>query len=216
MDDLKGKLLDVSMPITRDMTVYKNREEKRPQLEVLSNPRTGVTESVLHLYLHTGTHVDVPLHMIPGGDDIAGYNLNDMVTPCKVLDFTGIQEMVTITELKEKEIEKDDFILLKTGNSFRSIHNNIFNYDFVYLEKSGAEYLVRQGIKGVGIDSLGIERNQPGHPTHKILFNNKVIIMEGLLLKDVKEGLYTMFAAPLKIPGAEASPVRVLLSPRII
>lgn len=205
--DLERELIDVSMPITRNMAVYKNKEENRPRLEVTGNPRTGVTESVIKLNLHTGTHLEFPLHMIPGGDDSAGYSLKDMIIPCKVLDFTSVQEMITIAELKEKEIGKNDFILLKTKNSF----SHSFDPEFIFLEKSGAKYLVQRRIKGVGIDSLGIERNQPDHPTHKILLKNKVIIIEGLRLENVQEGFYTMFAAALNIPGAEASPVRVLL-----
>ena len=71
--------------------------------------------------------------------------------------------------------------------------------------------LASRKIKGVGIDSLGIERNQPDHATHKILLGNGIHILEGLRLKNVKEGEYTLIAAPLNIKNVEASPVRALL-----
>ena len=58
---------------------------------------------------------------------------------------------------------------------------------------------------------MGIERDQPGHPTHKTLLNSGVLILEGLRLKDVAEGEYFLIAAPLKIRGVEAAPVRALL-----
>ncbi len=64
---------------------------------------------------------------------------------------------------------------------------------------------------GVGTDGLGIERAQKGHPTHKILLGNDIIIIEGLRLKDVPEDVYDMFCLPLKIPGVEATPARVVL-----
>ena len=83
--------------------------------------------------------------------------------------------------------------------------------DFIYLAESGARYLVDKGVRGVGIDALGIERNQLGHPTHKLLLANGIYILEGLRLKEVKEGSYTLIAAPLNIIGVEASPVRALL-----
>ena len=68
-----------------------------------------------------------------------------------------------------------------------------------------------QGAIGVGIDALGIERNQPGHPTHKILLGAGIVILEGLRLKGVPEGDYFLAAPPLKLNGYEAAPVRAAL-----
>ena len=74
--------------------------------------------------------------------------------------------------------------------------------------------MLETGIIGVGIDSLGIERSQPGHETHKTLLGNSIMILEGLRLKEVVEGKYILIAAPLNIPGVEASPVRAFLMDR--
>jgi arylformamidase len=84
--------------------------------------------------------------------------------------------------------------------------------NFVYLEKSGAEYLAQLNVKGVGIDSLGIERAQANHSTHHILMSKNIIIIEGLRLAKVDEGIYQMYALPLKIKGADGAPARVILS----
>ncbi len=83
--------------------------------------------------------------------------------------------------------------------------------DFIYLKKSGAEFLAEQGIIGVGIDALGIERAQPNHETHNILMEKGIIIIEGLRLKEVPTGNYFMCALPLKIKGADGAPARVVL-----
>ena len=56
--------------------------------------------------------------------------------------------------------------------------------------------MVEKGVIGAGIDSLGIERNQPNHETHKTLLSNKIMILEGLRLKHVEEGPYVLIAAP--------------------
>lgn len=69
-----------------------------------------------------------------------------------------------------------------------------------------------KGIRGVGIDSLGIERSQPEHETHKVLLGNNIIIIEGLRLQDIDEGVYMMYALPLKIVGGDGAPARVILS----
>ena len=117
------------------------------------------------------------------------------MSPCTVLDFTHIKDGITKEDLIKKEILNGEFVLLKTQNSFEED----FNTDFIYLEKTGAEYLLETGIIGVGIDSLGIERSQPGHETHKTLLGNSIMILEGLRLKEVVEGKYILIAAPLNI-----------------
>ncbi len=67
------------------------------------------------------------------------------------------------------------------------------------------------GINGVGIDALGIERDQPNHETHLSLMNAGIHIIEGLVLKDVPEDTYTLIALPLKVTGVEAAPLRAIL-----
>lgn len=110
-------------------------------------------------------------------------------------------------DLQGKNFKDGDFLLLKTKNSF----SEEFQGDFVFLDKSGAQYLTERDIKGVGIDALGIERNQPGHETHMILMSSGAVIIEGLRLKDINEGEYKLCALPVKIKGADGSPARVAL-----
>lgn len=196
------------MNIEEEMMVYKNKKEKRPKITVpRDHSNSSVYESMLTMELHTGTHIDAPLHIIENGATIDGYDVKNFVQKCKVLDFTKEEKEITKEVLQQKKIQKGDFILLKTRNSFV----DEFDFEFVYLEKSGAAYLKEQKIIGVGTDALGIERSQPDHETHKILLNAGVIIIEGLRLKDVEEGEYMLYAPPLKIKGVEASPTRALL-----
>lgn len=202
------KIHDISMTIHENIAVYKNSEAKRPIIKVNSDYSTSNHyESRLSIDLHTGTHMDAPLHMVEGGDTIDNFNLKKAVTKCKVFDLTSVNDAITKNDLLDKNIEKDDFILLKTQNSY----TEEFDYNFVFVEKSGAQYLKEKGITGVGIDSLGIERAQPEHETHKILLDNDIAILEGLRLKDISEGEYLLIAAPIKIKGVEAAPVRALL-----
>ncbi|SNX52704.1 cyclase family protein [Thermoanaerobacterium sp. RBIITD] len=202
------KIYDISMNINHYMPVYKNKLDKRPNLIVNKDfPADKVHESRICMDMHTGTHFDAPLHMIEGGDTIENYDINKAISKCKVLDMTNVNEKITVDDLKNKDIKSGEFILLKTKNSF----DEVFNLEFIYLEMSGAEYLKEKSVIGVGIDSLGIERAQENHETHKILLNNNITILEGLRLKDIEEGEYTLFAAPLKIDRAEAAPARALL-----
>ncbi len=202
-------IYDVSMTIDPMMQVYKNREEKKPKITIDQHFEQGTTyESRLNMNLHTGTHMDFPLHILKDGNDSNALDLEHLIRPVKVFDLTMIDDGIAYSDLEPLDIREDDFVLFKTKNSFEET----FNFTFVYLQEDAARYLAKIGVKGVGIDALGIERDQQGHPTHKALLGKKIIIIEGLRLKMVKEGNYFMFALPLKIRDVEALPLSVVLT----
>lgn len=202
------KIIDISMNINNNMPVYKNKPEKRPEFTIKADfIRDKVHETRICMDMHTGTHFDAPLHMIQGGETIDKFNIKNAISRCYVIDMTNVNEMITKDDLVTKDIKEGEFVLLKTKNSF----SDVFEFNFVYLEKSGAELLKERGVIGVGIDALGIERAQENHETHKILLGNGITILEGLRLRDVSEGIYTMYAAPLKVDGVEAAPARAIL-----
>ncbi|MCM3730157.1 cyclase family protein [Fictibacillus nanhaiensis] len=199
------KIYDVSLPIYEGMPVYKNKPEKQPSFDTSQNGH--VTETRIAMDVHTGTHVDAPLHMVPGGDTIETLPLEKLVRKAKVIDLTNAEDSINAEDLAGKDIQKGDFVLFKTKNSW----DKEFNFEFIYVNHEAAKTLAEIGVSGVGIDALGVERAQENHPTHKQLFKNEIIIIEGLQLKDVPEGEYLMVAAPLKIRGLDASPARIVL-----
>jgi len=203
------KVYDVSMEIYESMMVYKNKEEKKPKREIITSyEASGVNESKMIMDLHTGTHIDAPYHMLNNGNTAEKMDISKLIRRVKVLDLTSVIDGITREDLEEKQINHGEFLLLKTENSF----TDEYKADFVFLEKTGAKYLRKMKVQGVGIDSLGIERSQPGHETHKILMESGAIIIEGLRLKDIHEGNYMMYALPLKIRGGDGAPARVVLT----
>ena len=81
----------------------------------------------------------------------------------------------------------------------------------MYIENTGAQYLVEKKVKAVGIDYLGIERNQPGHPTHSELMSNGIVVIEGLRLAHVEPGRYMIVCLPLNVIGLDGAPARAVL-----
>jgi arylformamidase len=198
---------DISLPIESSMMVYKEKPEKIPQFQVQNNlDQGGSYETTLSMNLHTGTHMDFPLHMQKDGKTSTGFNPSRLITEVRVIDCGDV---VVIDEkfLAKQNIAKGYFILLKTKNSF----SQTFLFDFPYLSESGARYCVQQNLQGVGIDALGIERDQPGHQTHHQLMNHDILILEGLRLQAVPAGIYQMIALPISIQGMDALPVRAIL-----
>ena len=203
------KIYDVSMTISKDIQVWKNKEEKKPKFKVASDFSTGTTfETDVYLNLHTGTHMDFPLHMIKDGKTSDTLDLNKLIREVKVFDLTHVKDAIDEKDLVDLNIKENDFVLFKTRNSFE----DTFNYNFIYGNECAATYLASKKIKGVGVDSLGIERDQKGHPTHHVLMDQDVIIIEGLRLGNVPEGQYQMYALPIKMKSVEALLLSVILT----
>ncbi len=202
------KMYDISAPIFEGMPVYKKKDEKQPRFETQTNGH--VTETRISLDAHTGTHVDAPLHMINSGETIETVDIEKLAGPCKVFDLTEVEGGIRQQDLEGLDIQKGDNIIFKTKNSF----DEEFNFEFIFLAEDGARYMAEKGVNVIGTDALGIERSQPEHPTHRTLFENGVIVIEGLRLKDIEPGEYFMVAAPLKMQGIDAAPARVLLFDR--
>ena len=205
-----SKFIDISWPISAAMTSYKDAKP----ITVTTHKEVaidGVTDSSLSCNLHVGTHIDAPIHFIPGGATVEQLSLEQMNGACRVLDLTHVSEAVTAADLKRYQVEQGERILLKTRNSLLDA-DAPFDYDFVYLAADGAQHLAECGSALVGIDALGIERRQPDHRTHTFLFQANSIILEGLRLAHVAAGRYTLILLPLALRGLEAAPARALLT----
>lgn len=206
---IKMRIYDLSPEISENMAIYKNRLEKKPKIKVTRTLKGGANESKLDIYVHTGSHVDAPYHVLQNGKTIEKISLDKFMGKAVVLDFTKVKNCITKNHFKNIKfnVNKNDIVLLKTKNK----SDKKFNFNFTYLEKTGAEYLASKKIKAVGIDSLGIERNQPNHLTHRILANMDIPIFEGLDLSKVKQGRHFFHGLPLKIKKGDASPIRAVL-----
>lgn len=200
------------MLIEPDMMVYKDKASKKPVFKNVGNHSTGVAhETDITMNIHTGTHIDMPLHMIKAGKTMDTFDFTRLMTSAKVFDMTHLtKQVISEEDIKDFDIIKDDFIIFKTKNSFYDKTKG-FEYDFVYVDESAARYLTNIGVNGVGIDALGIERAQDNHLTHKLLLEQDIIILEGLELQNINEGSYQLVALPIKIKGTEGSWVRAVL-----
>jgi len=203
--------IDITMAISPNIMVYKNKEEKKPKFIVrATHDVNGHHESSICMDLHTGTHIDMPLHMLKEGHSSDDFDLNRVNGTCVVIDYSGESaHEVDDVFLRQYTINEGDIVIIKTKNSF----DTAFNYEYDFLKASGAEYLKDCGVKAVGIDALGIERNVPGHPTHNILLKAGIYIIEGLALAEIETGRYNFICIPLKILGVEGLPARAFLQP---
>ena len=94
------------MTIKKDMLVYKGKDEIRPRLRTVRDFSQGdAHESELQMNVHTGTHIDAPLHMLENGANSNLFLAENPFYQAKVLDLTGLEEKITAADLKEYKIE---------------------------------------------------------------------------------------------------------------
>ena len=190
------QIVDVSVPVRPGMIVYPGDPEVR--LERVSSIAAGDVANIsrLDLGVHSGTHVDAPLHFAEGAASVETLPLDVLVGPCVVVE--GL-EVAAVPAGAER-------VLFKTPNS-ELWERDEFSEEFVKLDGEAARALVARGVRLVGIDYLSIGDEE----AHHVLLGAGVVAVEGLDLRSVEPGEYGLVCAPLKLVGAEGAPARVLL-----
>jgi arylformamidase len=172
----------------------------------------GYNLSALILGSHAGTHLDFPSHLLKSGKSQEEYFLERFIIPAEVVCASG-EGPVQPRRLKGRKIDKGQALLFKTDNSARRLmHQAAFSEDFISLSLGLAQLCVVTGVSLVGIDYLSVDKYADDSlPVHHTLLENDVFILEGIDLADVPCGRYSLICLPLRIKGAEASPVRAVL-----
>lgn len=206
------KILDISIQIKSGMTVYPNNPAV--VIEAASQIAQGASSDVSRISFgsHTGTHVDAPKHATLGAGDVSTFPLTHFYGPAKVFDMSHLQpgDAVKVSDLEGKDIVAGDRVLFKTSNSARG-YDSFYN-DFVYVDGDAAEWLAARGVVLVGIDYLSIkQKGSKDNRSHTALLDAGIVILEGINLRDVAEGNYTLAAFPLNIVDADGAPVRAVL-----
>jgi arylformamidase len=204
--------IDVSVPIRDGMVRWPDNPPIRLSRTKDLARGDHVTVSELSLGVHSGTHVDAPVHFIQTGKGIDEVPVDSLIGRARVL---GIRDPRAIgaDELRAAEPRPGERLLFRTRNSERGWIEKPFLEDYVYLSLEGARYLTSRGVRTVGIDYLSIAGMAEGAATHRALLEADVTIVEGLDLSAASPGVYELLCLPLRIAGADGAPARVLLRP---
>ncbi|MFN2532322.1 MAG: cyclase family protein [Pyrinomonadaceae bacterium] len=208
-------IYDLSVPLRAEMPTYPGD----PEIKILqwSTLESGANANVsqLNFGAHTGTHVDAPAHFLRDGEKVEFLPLDVLIGKVEVVEVPNDFEVIRQDFLQEVWKAGTRRVLFKTRNSrFWADSENSFREDYTYLDLSGAQFLVEQGICLVGIDYLSIEQfGTARFETHRLLLSHKVVIIEGLNLDQIAAGEYELICLPLRIRGGsgDGAPARVVL-----
>ena len=205
-------LYDISLTLSETTPTWPG--DPKIQLTQIRSIAKGDTanSTQVSMSVHTGTHIDAPDHFLGNGETVDKISLDLLVGKAVVVEIlTG--EMITKEDLKKAGIPVGiKRILFKTTNSaYWAAGNQEFQEDFIALAEDAAKYLVSIGVEVVGVDYLSAAPYLDPTPTHRVLLEAGILIIEGLDLSRIQEGEYTLMCLPLKIGGSDGAPARALL-----
>ena len=214
------------MPLTAGMTVWPG--DPAYTFARIATIAGGGNANVgtVAMCLHTGTHADAPFHVDDTGPTIEQLDLSIFLGPAVVLDASE-RNIIEIDHLRgaasalgetfDSALKRAPRLLLRTG-SWKD--RSSFPQKFATLSESAAAMVVAAGAVLLGVDVPSVDpRENAALPIHHTLIGRcrvgaGVQILESLVLDTIRPGFYELIAPPLKIVGADGSPVRALLIER--
>jgi arylformamidase len=168
----------------------------------------------LDMFAHAGTHVDAPSHLVPHTKTLDQYPLSRFIVPATVVEISD-PEAIGADHIEGLDLKPGQALLFKTGNSMsgRAVTREPpSSAPYIYMTMAALEVGLEKGVALFGFDFQVAEKpgGEPA-PLHHRCFETDAIIMEGLNLRDVPEGDYTLVALPLRLEGTDGSPVRAVL-----
>ena len=173
-----------------------------PQREIMNDMNKGdlYNLTAIHMCAHNGTHVDAPYHFINDGKTIDKVALENFVGPCYVAEHQGV---VTA--------EDAECILRRAANCSTEASKRILIKGDTEVSLEVAEVFAKAKVLLVGNESQTVGPENAPMAVHKVLLGADVVLLEGIRLSEVPEGVYLLNAAPLNLAGADGAPCRAIL-----
>ena len=202
------RIYDITLPIESTLAAWPGDTP----YTFTSNLKICNGESVnlgsVSLSVHTGSHADAPYHYDDSGETIEQLSLSVYLGPAMVVDVSG-KSVIQCADLPSELLSQAPRLLLKTDSW---TDHTRFPETVPVLASEVPAYLQAHGIFLLGLDVPSVDAlDSKDLPIHHALGACRIHILESLLLAEVPPGLYELTALPLKLLGADGSPVRAIL-----
>ncbi len=173
-----------------------------PERMVLSSIENGgiCNLTAFSMCAHNGTHVDAPYHFIKDGKTVDAVSLDAFIGKVYVAGHSGSVTGADAAEMLEKAGRKDP-----------EAAKRILIKGAAVVSAEAAKVFASSGIMLLGNESQTVGPEDAPMEVHLILLGAGAVLLEGIRLADVPEGVYLLNAAPLDLSGADGSPCRALL-----
>lgn len=173
-----------------------------PQRDLLCSIEDGEFYNLTAFYMcaHNGTHVDAPFHFVKEGKTIDEVKLEAFVGMAYVVEHEGV---VTAEDARS--------ILQKAQLASGDAAKRILIKGNAEVSLEAAEVFAAAGIFLLGNESQTVGPEDAPMAVHLVLLKAEVVLLEGIRLEHVPEGVYLLNAAPLNLGGADGAPCRAVL-----
>ena len=203
------RIWDVSQRIHKAIPRWPGEPEIELSRHAEIGPGCPVNVGAVSLPLHTGTHADAPLHYSDEGLPSADCDLAPYVGRCVVIDTTDAGDRIEVGDCDWNGIDGHARVLIRTYADFP---RDYWDSQFKAIAPEVIERLASMGVQLIGVDTPSLDpETSKTMDAHKAVLAADMRILEGLVLGDVEPGEYELIALPLKLAGADASPVRAIL-----
>lgn len=208
-----SRIIDISPTISARTAVFPGDTAFGREVALEFGKGDNLTLSSIRSTLHIGAHADAPIHYHRDGEAIAERSMDYYLGACQVVSVQAAKGARITPEQFREALGPGGLraprILLRTG-SFPDPDK--WTDDFCSYSPELIQKLADQGVVLIGIDTPSIDPSQDKELlSHQVVFRNNLAVLEGIVLDEVSDGLYVLIALPLKIEGADASPVRAVL-----
>lgn len=203
------KVYDLTHTIKNDMPVYPGTEQ--PKLTTACTlEAAGYRETLLHMFSHTGTHMDAPAHMLLDGAALDSYGADKFAGTAVVVDCRG-HESISLPLLQGYDLNGVDFVLFCTGWD-KKWGSPDYYAGFPCLTADAAAYLAALPLKGVGEDSISLDPcDSVDFPNHITLLGADFVNTENLTGLDALIGRrFTFVTLPLKFENSDGCSCRAI------
>lgn len=203
-----SRLIDVSPLVSPRIAVWPGDVPYSREITCAIADGANLDLSSIRTTVHLGAHADAPSHYVARGETIEARPLDRYYGPCEVIRVSvGRGERIRPRHLPGPV--RAPRVLLHTG-TFPDPER--FDEDFAALSPELIDALAAQGVVLVGLDTPSVDLcHDKVLESHQAVARHDLAILEGLVLDHVAPGLYTLIALPLRLEGADASPVRAVL-----
>ena len=200
------RFVDLSHPFIDRMPTYAG--DPTPTLtEIASIEKNGYTNHLTTAGMHVGTHIDAPMHMIPGGKKISDYPVDYFIGHGVFLDARGC-ERIDETLLNTIQLHPKNILLICTGWSKKFQGPSYFT-EYPEMTVACAERIVDAGVKMIGFDTASPDK--PPYLVHKIFLSRDILIIENLTHLEQLIGIPIFDIVALPIPyTAGGAPARII------
>ena len=203
------KLWDISPPVSVQSPVFPGDTAYLQNWAAQITPGCPVNVSAITLSPHVGAHADAPLHYDPQGQAVGVLPLATFLGPCRVVHALDAGALVRMQHLAHALQNLPPRLLVRTCRQFPLTR---FDDQLTAFHPDTVSELANLGVQLIGIDSASIDpADSKALPSHQVIRQRGLRVLENLLLDEVPEGDYELIALPLKLMTADASPVRAVL-----